>query len=443
MFGHADRCSASHCQERDGASFLACKTGLLIPLDLINMRRSQSSPSGHLAKLSEAKEDQAHCAADVLLIAAHVGFEGGRGGASYKESKPLSDIWSLDLTTMNWTEVTPKDGPVPPARFLHSFDMFLPPKSTNSNDLNTARNASSAQPFGIVERRTGSGQGSAPNNLALSGTLMQDEAQLAGRKLMSSEPSTDQPARSLELSMSSDASAEETADSTAESADVDEHEDQGNVSDDGMDSADGDIEDDDDQDEDDDSEDMIATASSAGNATAPSLAPSSGDVDKHHHHHHHHNKKHHKHHHHHHNDKHHKDKKHHKGGKGGLDPHPGPAGGSYSDAKLVVFGGQGEGGCYLNDAWEFDPRVPAWRQISRLMSDDKKCIALQGACRQPGINIHITLVWQARLGVCLLKALRRVMNDNKHACRACIGLCRGANAMRSSKLAAFRMPRSG
>ncbi|KAK9840497.1 hypothetical protein WJX74_010671 [Apatococcus lobatus] len=316
---------------------------------------------------------------------------GGRGGASYKESKPLSDIWSLDLTTMNWTEVTPKDGPLPPARFLHSFDMFLPPKSTNGNDLIAPSKDSSAKPYGIVERRAEAsleaGQGSEATSLALSGALMQDEAQLAGRKLMSSKSPSSQPVISLEAIVQADGSTEAMSGSTAEHADSDDEADEAPGEEDDDDEQEEDDSKDGDDEEDEDSEDIPSAAAAAGTATAPSLAPSSGDLDKHHHHHHHHHH-HSKKHHHHHNDddddhKHH-DKHHGKHHKGGLDPHPGPAGGSYSDAKLVVFGGQGEGGCYLNDAWEFDPHVPAWRQISRLVSDDKKCIALQGFASSQG-----------------------------------------------------------
>lgn len=295
---------------------------------------------------------------------------GGRGGASHAESKILSDIWSLDLTTMNWTEITPGDGPVPPARFLHSFDMFLPPKGSGGGTLFSRGTNASAMP--ATETR----QGSAASEIALQGTLMQDEAQLTGRRLLSSNPSSTQLAVSRQALTATGGPVVDTADSGHESEDEEQDRDAGSHEED----SDDEDSKDDDSDEDEDIKDEIsaaAAAASVGNDTASSPAPSSGDLDKHHHHHHHHDsKKHHKH-----NGKHHKEKKHkkhHKGGKGGLDPHPGPAGGSYSDAKLVVFGGQGEGGCYLNDAWEFDPHAPAWRQISRLVSADKKCIALQG-----------------------------------------------------------------
>lgn len=302
---------------------------------------------------------------------------GGRGGASYTESKILSDIWSLDLTTMNWTEVTPKDGPTPPARFLHSFDMFLPPKGSGGDALSSPGSNASARPYGIVERH----EGPAANEVALRGTLTEDEAQLAGRRLLSSKSLSSKLAGSYEALNAADGSVVDSTNSRHEAERNDkDHDDEDHQQDSDDEDSKADDSDDEDKDED-DIKDEISTGAAAlnGNAT-PSLAPGSGDLDKHHNHHHHHDhhdsKKHHKH-----NGKHHKEEKHgkhHKGGKGGLDPHPGPAGGSYSDAKLVVFGGQGEGGCYLNDAWEFDPHAPAWRQISRLVSDDKKCIALQG-----------------------------------------------------------------
>ncbi len=316
---------------------------------------------------------------------------GGRGGPSHEQSKILSDMWSLDLITMTWTEITGKDGPLPPARFLHSFDMFLPPKDDNKSVSSSPKPAalpgkgrasalsteeqpteldipigSAAASVGDQGEETGA---DVQSSSALSGALMQDEHQLAGRKLLSSQP---------------DSTASHEND-PVENSDAD-NDDDGNMEKDDEENGDDSTDEDDNDDDSDDSEEDEQAAEAAteadSEAAAPGLGPSSSDVDKHHHHH----KKHHKHdgkhdddHHNHHGKKHgkHHDgkKKHKKHHKGRVDPDP--AQGSYSDAKLVVFGGQGEGGCYLNDAWEFDPVTSIWRQISPIVSDDYKCSGLE------------------------------------------------------------------
>ena len=328
------------------------------------------------------------CEARTVLLGA-----GGRGGPSHDQSKILTDMWSLDLTTMNWTQIISKDGPLPPARFLHSFDMFLPPKDDNKSvashhsnslvlqeqtdkQLPKAQIAICPETPAAVDQGKGTGttrQSSETGVVDLSAALMQDEHHLAGRKLLGSqatEPSTlssdASNARSLDGGSLSDGPVLQ-ADLDLDLGSVEDSDDDDDDSDDGDDEDDSDVNVDRAADE--DAQDGSSTSASAA-------APGSSDLDKH--------KKHHKKHHKHsskHGEKKHHDgkKKHKKHHKGGVDP--GPAQGSYSDAKLVVFGGQGEGGCYLNDAWEFDPATTAWSQISPIISDDYKCIGLQSAAR--------------------------------------------------------------
>lgn len=43
------------------------------------------------------------------------------------------------------------------------------------------------------------------------------------------------------------------------------------------------------------------------------------------------------------------------------------------DGNMVIFGGEGRDGCYMNDVWQFNIKSSSWRELSTNRPCQKKC----------------------------------------------------------------------